>query len=164
MQQPVGYDRRRAAELMEKYDLDIMFVSSPLNVWYTSGLPMLHSAPNPILEALTNKFPNFSIVRRDGGVTVFHWIGFSSVEEFCWADDSAAIFSREMLEDTLGSTLEEMGLAGCRCGVESDVPKYLADILSGGELGLSVQVCDELLSELRLVKSAEELARLTRAM
>jgi len=69
MQPPVGYNKQRAAALMEKHNLDFMFVSSPLNVWYTTGLPMLHSAPNPILEALSNKFPNFSIIRRDGSVT-----------------------------------------------------------------------------------------------
>jgi len=87
-----------------------------------------------------------------------------SVEEFCWADDSAAIFSHDMLEDTLDSELEDMGLAGCRCGVESDAPKYLTDILSGSALGLRVQACDEVLTMLRLVKSGEEIARLTRAM
>jgi len=157
----VGYDRRRAAELMKKHDLDMMLVTSPLNVWYTTGLPTLHGAPNPILEALSNKFPNFSIVGRDGSVMLLCWVGFMSVDEFCWADDSVAIFSKDMLD--LPSTLEEMGFAGGRVGVESDVPKYAADNLADGD-GIELVVCDELLNELRLVKSQEELARLTRAM
>ena len=161
MQTPVGYNKSRAAALMEKHGLDILFVSSPLNVYYTTGLPMPHGAPNPILEALSNKFPNFSVIRRDGAVTLLNWAGFASVEEFCWAEDSVAIFSRDMLADTLLPTLEEMGLTGTRVGVECDVPKYVADILTGG--GMQLLECDELLNELRLVKSEEEIARLARA-
>ena len=165
MQKPVGYNRQRAAALMEKYNLDLMFVSSPLNVWYTTGLPMLHSAANPILEALINKYPNLGLIRRDGKTTVLHWIGFmgESVEAFCWADDSVPLFSKDMVADTLLETLVEMGADGCRVGLEADAPVYVADALRGSELGLQVQVCDELLNELRLVKSEEEIARLTRA-
>ena len=161
MQPPVGYNRPRAAALMGKYDLDFMLVSSPLNVWYTTGLPTLHGAPNPILEALSNKFPNLAFIKRDGSVMLLCWVGFMSVDEFCWADDSVAIFSKDMLD--LPSTLEEMGFAGGRVGIESDVPKYAADNLAEGD-SIELVVCDELLNELRLVKSEEEIARLTRAM
>ena len=164
MQTPVGYNKRRAAALMEKYDLDAMVVASPLNVWYTTGLPMLHSAANPILEALSNKFPNLGVIHRNGETTVLNWVGFMSVEEFCWADNDVAIFSRDMLGDTLLPTLEEMGFSGGRVGVESDAPKYLLDSLATGDLEVEVQECDELMNELRLVKSEEEIARLTRSM
>jgi len=162
MQTPVGYNKQRAAALMEQHNLDIMFVTNPLNVWYTSGLPMLHSAPNPILEALSNKFPNFSIIHRNGNVTVVNWIAFMSVEEFCWADDDISIFSRDMLEG-LWDELADMDLAGCRAGVEGDVPKYVADALSGGELNMQLVDCDDILNTLRLIKSEEEIARLARA-
>ncbi|MCL2301426.1 MAG: Xaa-Pro peptidase family protein [Firmicutes bacterium] len=161
MQPPVGYNKQRAAALMERHNLDFMVVTSPRNVWYTTGLPTLHGAPNPILEALDNKFPNFSVIKRDGSVTVLNWVGFMSIDEFCWADDSIAIFSRDMIEDMLLPTLEEMGFGG-RVGVESDIPKYVADALAAGEAELVV--CDDILNTLRLVKSEEELARLTRAM
>ena len=164
MQTPVGYNKQRAAELMEKHGLDLMFVSSPLNVYYTTGLPMLHGAPNPIFEALSNKFPNFSVIRRDGSVTLLCWAGFVSVEEFCWADDSESIFTRDMLEDTLSSTLEGMGFSGGAVGVESDLPMYVHSILTGGDYEIVLQECDDLLNELRLIKSEEEIARLTRAM
>jgi len=163
MQKSVGYDRRRAAELMEKYDLDIMLVTSPLNVWYTTGLPVLHSAASPILEALSNKYPNFGVIHRNGETTVLHWVGFMSVEDFCWADHAAAIFSRGMVEDSLLSTLEDAGFTGGRVGVESDAPVYVIDALSGGETELQVQRCDGILNELRLIKSEEEIACLTRA-
>ena len=163
MQTPVGYNKQRAAALMEKHGLDAMLVTSPLNVWYTTGLPMLHGAASPILEALSNKYPSFSMIKRDGSVTAFHWIGFMSVEEFCWADDASPIFAREMTADTLLSALEDMGLANCRVGVESDAPKYVADALAGSGLRLQVEACDDLLNTLRLVKSEEEIARLARA-
>jgi len=164
MQPPVGYNKQRAAALMEQHNLDIMFVSSPINVYYTTGLPTLHGAPNPILEALANKFPNFSVIRRDGSVMLLCWAGFVSVDEFCWADDCEAIFSKDMLEDTLPATLEGMGFTGGRVGVEADIPKYVLDILTGDEFEIEIQVCDALLDTLRLVKSEEEIARLTRAM
>ncbi|MCL2509289.1 MAG: Xaa-Pro peptidase family protein [Oscillospiraceae bacterium] len=163
MQTAVGYDRQRAAALMEKYDLDAMLVSSPLNVWYATGLPTLHSAPNPILEALSNKFPNLGVIHKNGETTVLHWVGFASVEEFCWADHAVPIFSRDMLGDMLMSALEDAGFTGGRMGVESDAPKFALDALSGGEFEVEVQECDEVMNELRLVKSQEEIARLTRA-
>ncbi|MCL1951435.1 MAG: Xaa-Pro peptidase family protein [Oscillospiraceae bacterium] len=158
MQTPVGYDKLRAAALMERYDLELMIVSSPLNVWYTTGLPTLHGAANPILEALSNKFPSFAVIRRDGGVKLLCWVGFMSVDEFCWADDSEAIFSKDMVD--LSAALEDMGFTGGRVGVESDLPKYAADTLGG----IGLEVCDGLLDTLRLVKSPEEIARLTRSM
>ncbi|MCL2494200.1 MAG: Xaa-Pro peptidase family protein [Oscillospiraceae bacterium] len=161
MQQPVGYNRERAAALMEKYGLEAMLVSSPLNVWYVTGLPTLHGAPNPILEALSNKFPNFAFIMRDGSTMMLGWVGFMSPDEFCWADDSVAIFSKEMLD--LPSTLEELGFTGGRVGIESDIPKYAADNLAEGE-GVELVACDEVLNELRLVKSEEEIARLIRSM
>jgi len=161
MQPPVGYNKQRAAALMEQHGLDFLFVSSPLNVWYASGLPTLHGAANPILEALDNKFPNYSVIKRDGSVILLNWVGFMSIDEFCWADDSVAIFSRDMIDDMLLPTLEEFGFSG-RVGVESDIPKYVVDALSAGDVQL--QVCDDILNTLRLVKSPEELARLTRAM
>ena len=165
MQIPVGYNKQRAAQLMEKYDLDAMLVTAPLNVWYTTGLPMLHSAANPILEALSNKYPNFGLIHRDGKVTVFHWVAFmeESVEAFCWADDSVALFSKDMVADTLAGELEDRGLAGKRLGIETDAPVYVLDALTESDLDLQVQRCDDVLNELRLVKSAEELARLARA-
>jgi len=162
MQKAVGYDKQRAAALMEKYDLDLMLVSSPLNVWYATGLPMLHSAPSPILEALSNKYPNFGAIHRSGDVTVFHWVGFMSVEDFCWADDAVPMFSLDMAGDTIVSTLEDMeGVK--RVGIELSAPVYMLDALTESGLGLEAVRCDEVLNELRLVKSEEELARLTRA-
>lgn len=163
MQKSVGYNKKRAAALMEKYNFDIMFVTSPLNVYYTSGLPMLHSSPNPILEALSNKFPNFSIIHRNGDVTAINWGAFGSFDEFCWANKRIPIFTADMLDDALWGKLKEMGLAGCRAGVESTVPKYIADALTGDELEMKIEVCDELLNVLRLVKSKEEIVFLTKA-
>ena len=163
MQKAVGYDKRRAAELMEKHDLDILLVSSPHNVYYASGLPMLHGAPNPILEALSNKYPNFCIIHRNGNVTLFHWVGFASVEEFCWVDNTTPIFMREWMPDSLQMELKSMGLTGCKAGIEFDTPKYLIDALSVEELGLQIQECNDVMNTLRLIKSPEEVARLTRS-
>ncbi len=164
MQKAVGYNKQKAAELMERYNLDIMVVSNPFNVYYTSGLPVLHSSPNPILEALSNKFPNFSIIFRDGSVTVYNWGAFGSVDEFCWVDDNVPIFTFDTLADTLAPNLAELGLAGKRAGVESSIPKFLLDALTSEEAAMQIVECDDVLNTLRMVKSQEEVQRLVRAM
>ncbi len=164
MQKAVGYDKQRAAKLMEEHNLDIMVLANPFNVYYTSGLPVLHSSPNPIMEALSNKFPNFSVIFKDGSVTVYNWGAFGSIDELCWADDNVGIFGFDTLADFLAPNLVELGLAGKRAGVESSIPKYLLDALTGEELEMQIVECDEVPNNLRMIKSQEEVERLIRAM
>ena len=46
--------------------LTCFIATTPVNVFYTSGLPTTHVAPNPILYVLSNQFPNITLIRRDG--------------------------------------------------------------------------------------------------
>ena len=66
MGKPIGYSKFRAQEVLNKYDIDLLVASTPVNVFYTTGLPVTHVAPNPILFVLSNQYPNLSLIRRDG--------------------------------------------------------------------------------------------------
>ena len=49
---PVGVDRARLAALIGERGLDGLLLSSPANVFYTTGYPALPGSGNPIVHAL----------------------------------------------------------------------------------------------------------------
>ena len=57
---PIGYSKQKAKAALEKFDIDLLVAATPVNVFYTTGLPTLHVAPNPILYVLYNQFPSLS--------------------------------------------------------------------------------------------------------
>jgi predicted dehydrogenase/Xaa-Pro aminopeptidase len=159
----VGYDRKRAAAIMERLDLDLLVASSPVNTYYLSGLPVLHGAANPILEALSNQYPNFAMIRREGEASVVHWDVFRSVQELCWAADAVGVHSQTEAQAALVAKVKKWGLVGKRVGVESTVPKFILDALGPGKADMRVVEADEAFHEMRLVKTAEEIGRIARA-
>ncbi len=108
--QPVGYAKDKAASLMKKNNLDLLIATSPVNVYYLSGLPVMHSAPNPILEALANQYPNIAAIRKGGEGTVFHWDVFRSVGEFCWVPRECRNRQQGKSSVGPGSADKKMGL------------------------------------------------------
>ena len=91
MVEPIGYNKKKAKEVLNKYDIDLLIASTPVNVFYTTGLPVTHVAPNPILYVLSNQYPFFSMVRRDGEESALIWSLYDSVEQFSWLDPSEVI-------------------------------------------------------------------------
>ncbi|RDE16871.1 MAG: hypothetical protein C4K47_00635, partial [Candidatus Thorarchaeota archaeon] len=61
--EPIGYDKKRASQILEQSGIDILVASTDANVFYTTGLPVVHVAENPILWVLKNQFPYISLVR-----------------------------------------------------------------------------------------------------
>jgi predicted dehydrogenase/Xaa-Pro aminopeptidase len=160
---PVGYDSRRAAQIMGKYDLDLLIANSPENVYYLSGLPVLHGTSNPILEALGNQYPNIAMIRREGEGTVFNWEVFRSVKELCWIADSVGIRSPKDVQSALQYRVKKWGLVGKRVGVQSVAPKYLLDVLSRDKADMEIVEADEAFSDLRILKSDLEIEYLAKA-
>jgi hypothetical protein len=39
MIEPIGYDKNKAKKVLEKYNIDLLIASTPVNVFYTTGLP-----------------------------------------------------------------------------------------------------------------------------
>ena len=74
---PVGLDRSKLTTLLEEYGLAGLLLTSPENVFYTTGYTTLPSAGNPILYTLRNRLPFFSHIDPDGRITLLCW-GFSA--------------------------------------------------------------------------------------
>jgi predicted dehydrogenase/Xaa-Pro aminopeptidase len=160
---PVGYNKKRAAAIMEKIDLDLLIASSPVNTYYLSGLPVLHSAPNPILEALSNQYPNFAMIRREGEVSIVHWDVFRSVHDMCWAADAVGVHNQRDAQAALISKIKKWGLVGKRVGVESNAPKFILDAIGSDKLAMSIIDGDVAFQEMRLIKTDEEITRIAMA-
>lgn len=161
--EPIGYNKKRAAAIMKKYDLDLLIASSPVNVFYLSGLPLLHCADNPILLALNNQYPNLAMIRGEGEGTIIHWNVFKSAERFSWIHDAVGIESQNEAGQALASKIRKWGLAGKRVGVESIAPKYLIDAINQDKSGMVVVDADQAFLDMRLVKTPLEIEYLQKA-
>ncbi|MDR1899045.1 MAG: Gfo/Idh/MocA family oxidoreductase, partial [Treponema sp.] len=160
--EPIGYNSKKAAEVMNHYDLDLLIAASPVNVYYLSGIPLLHGSANPILLALNNQYPNLALIRREGDGTVIHWNVFKSAERFSWFHDLVGIESQADVGRAIHSKIRAWGLSGKRVGVESTAPKFLVDALTG-EGGMTVTAADLAFLDLRLVKTPLEIEYLQKA-
>ncbi|MDR2070649.1 MAG: M24 family metallopeptidase [Treponema sp.] len=160
--EPIGYNSKKAAEVMAQYDLDLLVAASPVNVYYLSGMPVLHSSANPILLALNNQYPNLALIRREGEGTVIHWNVFKSVERFSWFHDVVGIESQADVGRAIRSKIRAWGLAGKRVGLESTAPKFLVDALTE-DGGMTVVTADLAFLDLRLVKTPLEIEYLQKA-
>jgi Xaa-Pro aminopeptidase len=161
--EPIGYNSKKAAEVMQHYDLDLLIAASPVNVYYLSGIPLLHSAANPILLALNNQYPNLAMIRREGEGTVIHWDVFKSLDRFSWFHDAVGIESQADVGRALHSKIRKWGLAGKRVGIESTAPKFLVDALNPDAAGMTVVAVDQAFLDLRLVKTPLEIEYLQKA-
>jgi Xaa-Pro aminopeptidase len=159
----INFNRNRAEEIMNTYGLDLLIATTPVNVYYLSGLPTLHVAPNPILFALSNQYPNVAMMRREGEVTLFNWALFRSVDVFCWVTDHQGTIGQEGVKTALWSRIKRWGLMGKRIGVESWAPKYLLDHLAREDPDSEIVVADQAFLDMRLIKSDEELGFIERA-
>ncbi|MFP3090829.1 M24 family metallopeptidase [Treponema sp. TIM-1] len=159
---PIGYNSKKAAEVMAHYDLDLLIAASPVNVYYLSGMPVLHCSANPILLALNNQYPNLALIRREGEGTVIHWNVFKSVERFSWFHDLVGIESQADVGRAIHSKIRAWGLAGKRVGLESTAPKFLIDALTGAG-AMTVVAADLAFLDLRLVKTPLEIEYLQKA-
>jgi predicted dehydrogenase/Xaa-Pro aminopeptidase/putative sterol carrier protein len=161
--EPIGFNQKKAARIMGEYDLDLLIAASPVNVYYLSGMPLLHSAANPILLALNNQYPNLAMIRREGDGTVIHWNVFKSVDRFSWFHDVVGIESQADVGKALRSKIRKWGLAGKRVGIESTAPKFLVDALSGEKAGMTAVSADQAFLDMRLVKTPLEIEYLQKA-
>ena len=66
----LGFDPQNAAERLREQGAAGMLLTSPENVYYTTGYTCLPSSGNPILYTLRNRLPFFSHVDAEGQVTL----------------------------------------------------------------------------------------------
>ncbi len=162
--QPIGYDRRRASEILQKSGIDVLVASSDVNVFYTTGLPTLHVSNNPILWVLKKQYPYLALIRSDGEISLFYWMVFASLERFSWVKDAAGIISPEQAVRGVCDKLSEWGIGtGKTIGLESLMPRYQSEQLMREFSGARFVDGDPAFLKMRLVKSAEEIRRIKKS-
>ena len=160
---PIGLDQSKLRALIQRHDLAGILLTSPENVFYTTGYTALPSSGNPILYTLRNRLPFFSYVNREGQTTLLCW-GFSA-EGVDFGADALIGFN-----DFAGAlhevrTLLARELAdGERLGIESTCPYYVLRLIEETvpHSGVPV-VVDGIMASLRLIKSAAEIALLKKS-
>ncbi|MBD3214006.1 MAG: M24 family metallopeptidase [Candidatus Lokiarchaeota archaeon] len=163
--EPIGYRKDKAKEVLEKRNLDLLIASSPVNVFYTTGLPVTHVAPNPILYVLKNQYPFLSMIRKDGEESAIVWSLYDSVEEFSWIDPSEVfrIGSVEACIKTLVKKIKEWNLEDKTLGVESLMPRYQSEALRSKFPDAKIIDADDAFLDMRLVKTEEEITRIKKS-
>jgi Xaa-Pro aminopeptidase len=152
---PIGLDRTRLFALMQARKLDGIFLSSPENVFYATGYPCLPGSGNPIIHALRNQNPYFAFAGRDGQIILLSW-GPAAMGIDYGADDTRMSFTTQMAIDDLGALMDEKLKPGCTVGVESNFPYYAFRLLEEHARPANIQIIDDLLNQLRMIKSPAE--------
>jgi Xaa-Pro aminopeptidase len=165
MADPIGYSKGKASEVLNKYDIDLLIASTPVNVFYTTGLPVLHVAPNPILYVLSNQYPNLSIVQRNGEESAIIWSLYDSVEEFSWIDPSEVfrVGSLKAAVDTLLKKIKDLDLSSKKIGMESYMPRYQSEALQKEFPNAQFVNGDEAFIDMRIIKTEEEVRRIKKS-
>jgi len=159
---PIGLDRSRLSALMKQRNLDGIFLSSPENVFYTTGYPTLPSSGNPIVYALRNQLPFFTFIGKDGQIVLLCW-GPATMGLDYGADEVRAFFTYAMSVDELTALIQEKLSPGCTVGVESTFPFYAIQLIQEHARPAALPIIDDLMLKLRLVKSPAEVDRIKRS-
>lgn len=158
-----GFDASRLTALMKERGIATILLATPENVLYTTGYPCVPSSGNPILSALGNQFPFFSFIGADGVVTLFCWVGavLGGVE---FAVDRTEVYlDRAGAIEALKNFIAASNLGGKTVGIESACPWFAARLIEETARPGRMEVIDDLMLSLRLVKSAEEIEMIKRS-
>ncbi|MDD1776750.1 MAG: Xaa-Pro peptidase family protein [Candidatus Helarchaeota archaeon] len=160
---PIGFNKDRATAILEKRNIDVLIASSPENVFYTSGLPTLHVAKNPILYVLQNQYPNLTLIRRDGTEVLIAWMLYQSASQLSWIKDIRGTSAPNLTLKFALDTLSEWNSQEKVIALESTMPRYQAEFLREKLPNAKFVNADEAFTEMRLIKSAEEIKRIQRS-
>jgi len=161
--EPIGFNKERTRNVLEEHDIDVLIASTPVNVFYLTGLPTLHVAPNPILYVLYNQYPSLSLVRRDGEESLIMWITYRSVDKFSWVSDVHGIGSPKGAMVSVSDKIEEWGLSNSKIGYESLMPSYQSEYLRNKFPNATFVNGDQAFLDMRLIKSEEEVKRIKKS-
>jgi Xaa-Pro aminopeptidase len=162
--EPIGYNRKRASEILERSGVDVLVASTDVNVFYTTGLPVVRVTDNPILWVLKNQFPFLSLVRKDGELSLFYWMAYASVGRFSWVKDTNGIVSPQQALQGMADKIVEWGAdKGKTIGLESLMPRYQSEFLRMKFPEAKFVDADDIFLQMRLVKSQEEIKRIKRS-
>ncbi len=156
---PIGYNHDKAAKLMQQYELDVLIVSSPENVFYASGLPVRHQAINPILYALRNQYPSIVLIYADGEQSLIVWDIYD--RNLTWITDTKGCLTPKDALRNIKRFVKKRKITDGNVGIERHLPYYITDHLTRTFPQATLKPADDLLLDMQLVKSEEEIRRIT---
>jgi Xaa-Pro aminopeptidase len=159
--QSIGYDSSRASYLIKEKQIDGILLSSPENVYYFTGAPVLPGTGNPILFALRNNIPSFAFVSREGEVTLFVWFGVTMGIEYSVSDIRSYMDLNGAIDELTTFIVEKLS-KNAKIGVESYCPYLITELLN--KSGVTVEIVDDLVIELRKIKKKEEIEYLEKSI
>jgi Xaa-Pro aminopeptidase len=160
---PVGLDRDALHEQMRGGGFDGLLLTSPENVFYSTGYTSLPSAGNPILYTLRSRLPYCVVIDGGGRTTLLCW-GFSAQDVDFGADRIVGFNDFSGALARLREVLREVLPIDARLGVEDTCPRYVVQLLTEpGGVQPELVSADAAMAALRLVKSAQELALVRRS-
>jgi Xaa-Pro aminopeptidase len=159
---PAGFDKSNIIPRMEQRGIRTVLLTSPEDVFYTTGYTALPSSGNPILYTLRNRLPSFSVIDADRGVTLLCW-GFSAEGVEFGADQVVGFNNFVEALKALKSVLMRDRAAEGLIGITSSCPHFALRVVDECGLSDKLVVVDDLMEELRLIKSSEEILRLRRS-
>jgi Xaa-Pro dipeptidase len=160
---PIGLDKSKLRLLIRQHDLGGMLLTSPENVFYTTGYTALPSSGNPILYTLRNRLPFFVYVDGDGQTTLLCW-GFSAQGVDFGYDTLIGFNDFAGALHALRALLAAKLAGGERLGVESTCPFYISQLIEETVPASGVPVVvDGIMASLRLIKSPAEIALLKKS-
>lgn len=149
---------------MAEHKLDVLVLTSPENVFYTTGYTALPTSGNPILFALRNRLPFFSLVDADGRVTLLCW-AFSAERVDFGVAEVVGFNDLEGGLKTLGNRIARTTSSSSRIGIESTCPYFVQRVIEEHRTAPElVPLADSLIARLRLVKSSQETALLAQSL
>ena len=152
--------RKRVRTLMESRGIDILYITSPANLFYLTGYEAIWY-PNRLPLGLV-------INRASPEVTVFDWsrhVGYVSTRVLC---DEIVLFDYGTAPETVVRAFAERGWMRGSVAIEWSSPNPAAPVMSAladllSKAGAPPASGDWLVDRIRLYKSAEEVARVRRA-
>jgi len=151
-----GFDTTRFTEELEITGCDGVLLTSPENVYYSTGYPSITSAGNPILYALRNVLPFYVWIDKSGNTTLLCWVGAAMNVEFgatSLIPFPDAIQARIALVDLLQQNQGRVR----RIGIETSCPADIYKLLTGMYREENIVFADKVLNKMRLVKSPKEI-------
>lgn len=158
----LGFRKDKMLSLMEDYSLDCIILTSPENIFYSTGYTCLPSSGNPILYTLRDLLPPIVHITYDGVVTLICW-GFSAEGVLFDADTIVGINTLSESIHELIAILRSSRKKDLRIGIESTAPYYVYQEITENIPECTINTVDKLMAALRLVKSELEIQQIEKS-